>query len=92
MSKPIRQAELLARIKALQRRVRGSDTEAGHLHLAPFEFDLRQQAVRRDGETRPLTQREYELALFLFLNVDRLLSRGYILETVWGTSPNPTGT
>ena len=33
-----------------------------------------------------MTQKDYELAVFLLRNIGRLLSRGYILEAVWGQS------
>jgi len=35
-----------------------------------------------------LTQKEYELAVFLFKNSGRALSRGHILDSVWGTAPD----
>jgi DNA-binding response OmpR family regulator len=37
-----------------------------------------------------LTQKEFELAAFLFRNVGRMLSRGHILESVWGHGPELT--
>ena len=33
-----------------------------------------------------MTQKEYELTLFLFKNLGRVVSRGHLLEMVWGTS------
>jgi len=40
-----------------------------------------------DDERINMTQKEFELASFLFNNVNRALSRGHILESVWGTDP-----
>jgi two-component system response regulator RegX3 len=33
-----------------------------------------------------MTQKEYELTLFMFKNLGRVISRGHLLEIVWGTS------
>jgi DNA-binding response OmpR family regulator len=38
------------------------------------------------GETLDITHKEFELSLFFFKHRGRVLSRGYILETVWGKS------
>jgi len=55
----------------------------------PPNFYLFQQAASRqiklNGEVVQLTNKEYELALLLFHNVGRLLSRSYVMEKVWGT-------
>lgn len=42
----------------------------------------------RNGEAIELTQKDFDLATFLFRNVGNLVSRGHILETVWGRSPD----
>jgi len=47
--------------------------------------------VEIDGEPVVLKQKEFELALFLFRNMGRLLSRQYLLDSLW-TATNPTGT
>lgn len=86
MTKPVKRAELMARIGALGRRGQGAASLESELRYPPFSIHTRQGQVTRDGEVVDLTQREFDLTLFLFRNVDRLVSRGYILETVWGTS------
>ena len=45
-------------------------------------------SVTRDGQPVALTAKEYALALLLFRNLHRALSRTYILETVWGNEPD----
>lgn len=92
MIKPIRRLELLARVNALLRRAY-PDADAKRLSFPPFEFDLQVGEIRRDGTRIHLTRKEFELSVVLFRNVGRLLSRGYLQETVWGRSPNiPTRT
>ncbi len=49
--------------------------------------------MTRDGEPVALTAKEFGLALLLFRNVHRALSRGHILEAIWGRNPDlPTRT
>ena len=87
MVKPLRRLELLARIDALARRARpGSATEQEVLEFGRLQVDSRSRQIKLDGVEVAMTQKDYELALFLLRNLGRLLSRGYILEAVWGQS------
>ncbi|MCH9671495.1 MAG: response regulator transcription factor [Gammaproteobacteria bacterium] len=88
MSKPVRRGEALARVNALLRRSMPTDPAERVHEFAPYTFDTQSHAATVDGEPVDLTQREFELAVFLFKNVGRLVSRGHILETVWGTRPD----
>lgn len=91
--KPVRRNELLARIQAVTRRTQGPAENKGQLHMPPYEINLDTRTVLLSGEPLDLTQKEYELVLFLFRNAGRLLSRGHILESVWGQrSDLPTRT
>ncbi len=90
MTKPVDAAELLARISAVARRYRQHPESEASLECAPFRFDLSGHTVMRDTQPLALTQKEYELALFLFRNIGRLLSRAHILESVWGRSADVT--
>ena len=81
--KPPRSGELLARLQALKRRT-DAMTGAGVLTVGPYEFEQTQTVVRLHGQIVELTQRQFELALVLFRNTGRLLSRQYLLEAVWG--------
>lgn len=87
MSKPVARGEMLARLAALGRRTHGSTTTSV-IEAPPYELNMSANTLTRDGEAISLTPKEFELACFLFLNVGRLLSRGYILEQVWGTRPD----
>jgi DNA-binding response OmpR family regulator len=56
------------------------------LRLAEFEIDLDRRVVQRHGAPVDLTQKDFDLAVFMFRNVGNLVSRGHILESVWGRS------
>ena len=87
MVKPLSKLELLARVDALGRRARPSARpDEGVLEFGRLSVDCNSRKVRVDGEEVAMTQKDYELALFLLRNIGRLLSRGYILEAVWGQS------
>src|SRR5690606_3809743 len=53
-----------------------------------FVFDARTETVHVRGEPIQLTAKEFALGLTFFRNVNRTLSRSYLLETFWGRSPN----
>ncbi len=85
MIKPLRKRELLARIDAIARRSRPAVTQEP-FSQDEFLIDPERRTIHRDGEEISLTQKDFELALFLFRNLGRLMSRGHILESVWGRS------
>ncbi len=87
MSKPIKRAEMLARIGAITRRNNPIESDETVLDFSPYSIDLKRRTVSCNQEDIDLTQKEYELTLFIFRNIGRILSRGYILETVWGKNP-----
>lgn len=88
--KPLRKEEMLARIGALTRRSSSSGRAAPRagFRVGEFEIDPDRRLVVRNGATIELTQKDFDLATFLFRNVGNLVSRGHILETVWGRSPD----
>lgn len=85
MVKPARRQEMLARVSALLRRAYPRE-EQTLLSFPPFEIDTRRSEIRRDGERVELTPKEFELAVVLFRNIGRLMSRGHLQESVWGRS------
>ena len=86
MTKPVKQQETLARITALGRRSQPLGEEETNLKQGRFEFDIANRQVIIDTDTVQLTNKEFDLALLLFRNPGRLLSRNYILENIWGTT------
>lgn len=86
MAKPAKRLELVARVNALGRRAHHTRPEDGALQFGSYELDLPTHTLRRDGKDVDLTNKEFDLALFLFRNNSRVLSRGHILESVWGST------
>lgn len=90
--KPVDPPVLLARIAALLRRAYPA-SDAPVVEIAGFSFEKATGVVTRGGERIELTAKECELALLLFRNLGRPLSRAYLLETVWNRNPDvPTRT
>jgi len=83
LAKPVRQHELMARLYALARR---AQPETERLECPPYAFDTSNRQVSFNDEVIKLTEKEYDLALFLFRNRGRVLSRQHLLTSVWGTS------
>lgn len=86
MVKPVRRLELLSRIAAVWRRARPANDATEVLEVGPYRFDFLSHKVHVAGAPVQLTEKEFELAAFLFRNVGRLISRGHLLEAVWGKS------
>lgn len=88
ITKPAKQRELVARINAVVRRAASVDEAQVTIDFEPFHIDLGNHEVQRNGERVEVTQKEYELIVFLFRNIGRVLSRAHILESVWGRNPD----
>ncbi len=84
LNKPFRSAELIARIRAVTRRLAPVNEETKIYETDRFKFDLRQQQCWNDNVLVELTQKEFNLAIVLLQNIGKALSRGYLLERVWG--------
>ena len=81
--KPFAMEELLARMRAVRRRVSAGASEAV-LRFAELEVDLARQAVRLNGELVHLTPTEYRLLETLVTHPGKLLTHGWLLQRVWG--------
>lgn len=78
--KPPKYLELLARIESLSRRTRPINV----VQLGAYEINRDRRAIELQGEPVRLTQKEYELACYLFEHPGKLLSRVHLLEKLWG--------
>jgi two-component system, OmpR family, response regulator RegX3 len=86
--KPPRDREFLARVNALIRRARPDVGQ--RIDSPPFSIDLDKSIITKDGVPIDLTRREYEVALFFFRNLGKVVSRSHILESVWGRGGDVT--
>lgn len=84
MTKPFSPREVLARIKAGLRRQKQVMKESGTIELNDMKLDLNRRELSIKSEIVPLTNKEYELLLFLIKNKGIALSRDVLLETLWG--------
>ena len=86
VTKPFSMGELLARMRALERRSGGSDRGPGQsvLHYGMLEVDLARQLVRLDAEQVQLSPTEYRLLEAMATNPGKLLTHRWLLQRVWG--------
>lgn len=86
--KPFAIEELLARLRALFRRIETEDEQRAQQQPTVKYRDLviekANRIVRREDEVIDLTKREYELLLFLMENLNMVMSRDVLLDKVWG--------
>lgn len=79
--KSVKHFELLARIQSLLRRAQAKQPQV--LHFGPYEINQQNQEIAVSGKAVELTQKEFELANYLFRNPNKLLSRVHLLEKIW---------
>ena len=84
--KPARPQELVARIRSLARRSGLAEPERDNIEIDGFNLDRKSISIKVDGSDVPLTRREFELAWMLFDNLDKILSREYLLRNIWNVS------
>jgi DNA-binding response OmpR family regulator len=88
ISKPFSVREMVARVKALLRRVvREPDTAQPEktLHIGSLQVDPGTYGVLKNGNPVPLTALEFRLLYFLASRPNRIFSRDQLLQAVWGT-------
>ncbi len=90
LTKPFSIGELVARVKAIFRRVEAiqsasqSDQEEERLSLEGLEIDSGKRTVALDGRPVALTAREFDLLAHFARHPGRVYSRSQLLDTVWG--------
>ncbi len=85
LTKPFALEELLARLRALLRRVVPDDDAAGEvLTFADLTMDVASRDVTRNGRAIELTRTEFTLLEMFLRRPRRVLDRSFILEEVWG--------
>ncbi|SBT52019.1 two-component system, OmpR family, response regulator RegX3 [Micromonospora narathiwatensis] len=86
VTKPYSPRELVARIRAVLRRQSAEATESGAPTLAagPVRMDIERHVVTVDGGVVQLPLKEFELLELLLRNAGRVLTRGQLIDRVWG--------
>ena len=86
VTKPYSTRELLARMRAVLRRRGGEPEEAapGALEAGPVRMDVERHTVTVDGQAVPLPLKEFELLEMLLRHTGRVLTRGQLIDRVWG--------
>lgn len=87
LTKPFHFDELLARIRALDRR-RSNVLPDTIYQVGDLQMDCYRKTVAREGKDIQLTVKEFTLLEVLMFNKNRVLSRVYIAEAVWGINFN----
>ena len=81
--KPFSAGELIARVDAILRRLEPARDEQPPLRFDGLEIDPAGRRVLRDGEELELTQREFELLLFLARHPGQAFTREQLMDNVW---------
>lgn len=88
ITKPFSNKELIARVRANLRRVKLSNVneemKAKIINAGNLTIDMNTFEVSRDNQIIDLTNREFDLLKYLFLNADRVFNREHLLKEVWG--------
>jgi DNA-binding response OmpR family regulator len=88
VTKPFSVSELMARVKAIFRRIDSLKLQTGHsgdpLVLGDMQIDPDRREVTLYGQTVPLTAREFDLLLHFARHPGRVFSRTQLLDSVWG--------
>ncbi|WP_420752386.1 winged helix-turn-helix domain-containing protein [Rhodococcus sp. O3] len=88
VTKPYSARELIARIRAVLRRGAESDADSQFndavLEAGPVRMDVDRHVVHVDGEQITLPLKEFDLLEYLLRNSGRVLTRGQLIDRVWG--------
>lgn len=81
LTKPFSQDELIARIRAIQRR--GFEKRQNILSIGDLTLNILTREVKRGNKNIELTQKEYSLLEYLLINKENVLTRSQIAEHLW---------
>ena len=86
ITKPFSPREVLARVKAVLRRMHEmrEDDKSAHLVIANLEIDMNAFTVKLNGEQIPCTPKETEILWTLASNPGMVFSREHMLQSIWG--------
>ncbi|GAB6137537.1 response regulator [Halanaerobaculum tunisiense] len=84
VTKPFSPRELIARVKAVLRRVEGQSSTPEVIEAGDIRLDLNKYQVEVSEVEIDLTPKEFELLSILITNINQVFSRSYLLKEVWG--------
>ncbi|SEC39863.1 two-component system, OmpR family, response regulator RegX3 [Nocardioides exalbidus] len=85
VTKPYSPRELVARIRAVLRRGQEPDLMPDTLEAGPVRMDVERHVVTVDGNEQRLPLKEFELLEMFLRNPGRVLTRGQLIDRVWGS-------
>jgi len=85
VTKPYSPRELVARIRAVLRRGVEPDLSTATLEAGPVRMDVDRHVVTVDGKEQRLPLKEFELLEMFLRNPGRVLTRGQLIDRVWGS-------
>ena len=85
VTKPYSPRELVARIRAVLRRGTEPDLAPATLEAGPVRMDVERHVVTVDGHEQRLPLKEFELLEMFLRNPGRVLTRGQLIDRVWGS-------
>ena len=85
VTKPYSPRELVARIRAVLRRGQEVEPASSTLEAGPVRMDVERHVVTVNGEETRLPLKEFELLEMFLRNPGRVLTRGQLIDRVWGT-------
>ena len=77
--------ELLARVKAILRRVGGVEEKTSVLEIGPVRVDTERHLVTVEGVEQSLPLKEFDLLVYLMQNAGRVLTRVQLIDRIWGS-------
>ncbi len=91
IAKPFNPRELLARVRAVLRRLepKAQSVQEGIVKFGSFEVNLKSRSLRREGEPVRLTRSEFDLLEVFVTHPDRILERDQIIEYLGGVETSP---
>jgi len=87
VTKPYSKSELIARMRAVLRRGAAvEDAEDATIQVGPIRMDVEHHSVTVNGERVALPLKEFELLELLIRNAGRVLTRGQLMDRIWGAN------
>lgn len=84
VTKPFSVREVMARVKAILRRSGGGAVEKSFVQVGDLEIDLERYVTKVKGQSVTLSSKEFEFLKYLVNSKGKVLTRGQLLEKVWG--------